>query len=128
MAKKNLCDVSISNDDREKMLEKHVHSFRHELRYLQLEQGQKIYVADERVRRTNEIETLNNMAVEYIYLPIGQNKHLKWENLCKQLAVYEIAETDKEGNGEVAELEDNGEKDEAELEDGDDNLVVVKSC
>ncbi len=54
-----LCDERISSkEDRVKMLEKHVHSFRHELRYLQLEQGQKIYVAYERVRRTDELETL----------------------------------------------------------------------
>ncbi len=114
-----------------------MHSFRHELRYLQLEQGQKICVAYERIRRTDEIETLleriNNlnsasfkMAFEYIYLPVGQNKYLKWYHLEEQLAVYEIAERDKEGNVEDPELEDNGDDDEleddGEKDEAEDNI------
>ncbi len=134
-----LCCKTIYSSKEES--EKHVHSFCHELRYLQLEQGHKIYVADERLKRMDQIETvlqrinllnsasfkmhMNNMVVDYIYLPIGQNKHLKWYHLEEQLAVYEKAERDnKESNGEVAELEDNDEKDKAELEDSD---VAVKS-
>jgi hypothetical protein len=93
----------------------HVTSFRHQLRYLQLEQGRKLYLTDERngrfkvisdtfVDRIQKLSSasaqshLNDLAFQCIYSPsaidkdYSKEKGRRWLTLKEQLALYEKEE------------------------------------
>jgi hypothetical protein len=99
--------------------QEHVATFRHRLRYLQLEQGRKLYLTNERNRRLGVISDtvvdriqnlnsasakshLNDLAFQYIYSPNAMDmnnpssnsmeERRRWLALDEQLALYEEAE------------------------------------
>jgi hypothetical protein len=103
-----LCEQTIchgSSKDKASLLEEHVQSFRHEFCYFQLEQCQKLFVTNERARRTNVIATIayrinhlksspsknhmNALALQYMFLPLAEDKNIayprKKENVVGRL-------------------------------------------
>jgi hypothetical protein len=151
-----LCDQFIcvvSNKDHDDLLEEHVQSFRHKLRYVQLEEGQKLYVTSERTRRMNVIAELvrrinrlksppsknhmNDLALQYIYFPLEEDKNnspeeeerRRWKALTEQLDLYEQPETEGNDGEELVEMDDNDDEEEdaaAPVDNDDDHVIVVK--
>jgi hypothetical protein len=136
-----LCDQIICHtSDKGKvcrmLAEEHVHTFRHELRYFQLEQCQKLYVTSERARRMNMVATImervsllkavsfknymNDLALQYIYFALEDDKtnspeeeeRRRWKALTDQLALY--------SQYEYTEMEDDSYE-EADFDDIDED-------